>query len=545
MDDNSSTVQYTFRRRYFTRNNRSIDHSCLEAERVLGTFKREKHIMNMERKKERIEQIANSFVYQLQLLKQNGSPSTTSSSLDDDEVWIQNCIQNFVNDSLSSEKLLLDDSEQHELLQYAFASAGRKWKALQNDGRGGISVSTTATTNNTGLASFSLLDQLNGGGFSLPMSIDEIKEAPSEKERLRLLQKISYIDDILPDFSDYQSLLKSSLESTICTEATKIEYIAIHRKFYDLCRTSSFEYDSIAYHLCQNLLDATLSSLATNKPNSGLDTDFFVALIQNWRDMFLDLLIRDRYMQYEARETTFLLLLRNMDIPSRQRDDDGFSHNFSFAPVHVLAVVDPLAKWFEAWVRHITPRHLVYLLEKTSIVPDLLGRAQKLFTNDTPTEKDFETNQYPVVRTSQLQAVAILSHILCKTRVTLFPWKQSQNNPTLTSLGLQDVQTKVSSSSTNGDDDEDDFTVVTATPDTTTLKSMLHFFLECINLKDEMDDWTLICLNAIETLLWGCKYYNIDEIDIQSIIGQIEKTAVEGEIKGACCQARLQELLVP
>jgi hypothetical protein len=441
----------------------------------------------MDTEEERLDQVATSFADQLQLLHSDGI------SLDD--IDIRDCIRNLAG-GLSEEGLKSD-----ELLK-AFRLAATQWKSTE------AKAISSATS---GVASFSLLDQLQGG-FALPVTIDDIQEASSDEERLAVFQKVSYVDDLLPDWTEFRSLLKSSLQSS--NGNTAMGYLKLHRKFFDLCRSSA-EYDSIAYNLCQNLMEAVIAAIIDS--TSSLETENFVCLIQNWRDMFLDLMQRDRYVQSEAMEKDFLLLLRTMSRP-----------NHAIQSFHILALVDPLATWFQSWVQHIAPKHLVYMLEKNSgILPDLLAHIR---ANVRETSKELTA---PIIQASQLQAVAIFSHVLCKTRVSLFPWNLCSN------IQLQPLELPELTCSPL--DDEDDYQMNLQNPEKTNLDSMVQMFLGALAY-DDKDEWKFVCCNAIETLLWGYKYLDINVANTLSSVNKRLQEGTGGSIRESCA-TRLHEVI--
>jgi hypothetical protein len=446
----------------------------------------------MEVDQDRIDQIATCFADQLQLLHPD------VNSLDD--VDIKDYIRNFAGN------LAETDLESDNLLK-ALRLAATKWASRDTKA---ISSATS------GVASFSLLDQLQGG-FALPVTIDEINEAASDEERLALFQKISYVDDVLPDWTEVRSLLKSSLQNSNTQIA--LEYLKLHRKFFGLCRSSA-EYDSLAFNLCQNLMEVAITTISD--ASSGLETDFFIRLMQNWRDMFLDLMQRDRYVvTNEAMETNFLNLLRT--IISRP--------NHSIQPCHILSLVDPRAMWFQSWVQNVAPKHLVYLLEKNSgVLPDLLRRGRA--NNNIPeTSKELAA---PVVHATRLQAVSILSHILCKTRVALFPWNLLSNIQT-EPLGLPELASSPA-------DDEDHYQLNLQRPDKKNLDSILQMFLEALTY-DDKDEYKLACWTAIETLLWGYKCFDMDAADtLSSVNKSLQESTSESE-KEPPFATRLHEVM--
>ena len=105
------------------------------------------------------------------------------------------------------------------------------------------------------------------------------------------------------DWNEISPLMKQDLLDP-STEHV-LEIIKLHRKWFDQGRSSS-EYTSLLYSLCQNLIETIVAEVirSENKPTGEIDgatRELLIALVQNWRDMWLDLMIRDQYSRRSSR----------------------------------------------------------------------------------------------------------------------------------------------------------------------------------------------------------------------------------------------------
>lgn len=257
--------------------------------------------------------------------------------------------------------------------------------------------------------SISLFDQLLRGGFQPPVTIDDIKEAQSAEDRLRVFQRVSYIDDLLLDWNEIKPLLSSDLQESL-RSYTAPELIKIHRKYYDLGRASS-EYLVLQYGICHNIFDV----IVAYAQQDDADSDSLLLLIRTWCDILVDLIQRDVFVEdlVGTMESKMLELLL----------DDSKYHNttstasFRFSAAHVIALVDIRARWFQGWVRCTSLGNLLTLLEKTCILPTIISRC---CLGSTKTESDNDSITLQLVLRDH--SLAILGTVIEKTRVSCFPW---------------------------------------------------------------------------------------------------------------------------
>jgi hypothetical protein len=220
-------------------------------------------------------------------------------------------------------------SPEYQEIQMALSMAIAQWKAQPSSPNLVPTETTTKDdddkskneTKNTepdsSKKSFSWLDQFlqqaAGGGGSLLynfVSIDDIVQAPSDQERLIILQKVSHVDDILLDWSQVlplvrQGLLyddiddddvhtimrmeqkeddnnnnnnnkeeeganqKDSSSSSLGSTTTKaaaadmaLKYLQLHRTWFDQGRMST-EHVGLQYDLCRNVMVAIQKRMVT------------------------------------------------------------------------------------------------------------------------------------------------------------------------------------------------------------------------------------------------------------------------------------------
>mmetsp|Transcript_44820 Transcript_44820/g.48511 ORF Transcript_44820/g.48511 Transcript_44820/m.48511 type:complete len:490 (-) Transcript_44820:2289-3758(-) len=371
---------------------------------------------------EQVEYMATVFEEQLSTVypRQTKFPNGNNGYDDDNEKMKNNeerySFQNLIHD--------LDYPTDYKYLKVAFTIAVQRLKIKNSNDQmtQGVAPSTN-TTKNTILTggSFSLLDHLQGG-FSLPMTLGEIQEASSVEERIKLFEKIVYVDDLLMDWKEICHFLTTDLSDSYQVDPQlALQIINLHRKWFDQGRSSD-EYTPLLFNICQNVLQILgkilkIEEHETQKSQHNGETRFsyensdetlIISLVQNWRDMWLDLMQRNQYSEDLAQDmescmsVIFLRTARSKKTELAQK---------------VLAMVDPNARWFQSWTNHVTTHnYLISLLCKKErivmILSELWIRIQT-FREDDKNPPDCAV---------QLHSISIFSIILCRTRVSQFPW---------------------------------------------------------------------------------------------------------------------------
>ena len=338
----------------------------------------------------------------------------------EDEGTLRNSFQNLIQD--------LNYSADYHQLKVAFARAVHRWKSnsISNGSdqmTDGIPPQKTKTS-----TTFSLFDQLQGG-FALPVTLEEIQEASSAQERFKLFERIDYVDDLLMDWKEICHILTTDLFDSSQADDPELglQIISLHRKWFDQGRSSD-EYTPLLYNICQNLLE-TLGKVIKveeksqktqhiNRESHGLTLlspekfheTLIVSLVQNWRDMWLDLMQRNQYSEDLAQDMeTCMIMIYLQNAPSKK----------SALAQKVLALVDPNARWFQSWMNDVaTIDHLISLLcmeERDSIILSELWIRIQTFPEE-------DNNENPSNYAFQLHSISIISITLCRTRLSHFPW---------------------------------------------------------------------------------------------------------------------------
>jgi len=410
-----------------------------------------------------------------------------------DCVHNQNC--DGVQDDILEEifKLPLQDAirklqcaEDYEELRLAFQQAVKMWKSNNNNNNNNKTICQNDETQRSTdpILSLSLFDQIQGG-FGPPIASEEIIGAPSDEARLALLGKIVYLDGLLMDWNEIFPILRKDLNGPSFENA--MELIGLHRKWFDQAR-SSCEYTPLQYGLCQNLLETIFANVvvgAQEKETHLTDkcrSSFLTSLVLNWRDMWLDLMLRDQYSPDLAQE---------MEVPMLVLFLSSSSSDGCCLVQEILAMIDPCSRWFEAWVDHVSNQRLVFLLgTQTCTLAHLWHRLKTAVT-------------VPV------HLLSVLSIMIVRLRLSLFPWKYL----TMPLLKEQTVEELRSSSCSQDDVVDADETSRNITP---MIDQTLAFFLDTVyNLPAHtasaaVAELKLIILHGIETILSGCKAEEVD-----------------------------------
>lgn len=417
----------------------------------------------------------------------NGGNDVEEDSIESKELFLlRNCLKNMVDE--------LPYPSELDGVKKSFAIAVHRWKAKcsQTD-----SIATSEesdkmmaqamrlTTGST--KPMSLLDQLQGG-FPLPISFEEIRDAPSSEERLNVLQKVNYLEDLLMDWNKIHPLLTDDLcESFLFNPDLAVQLINLHRKWFDQGRSSS-EYTPLLYGICEKLLE-TLTKIISDKElqemQDAIETSqctIVASLVQNWSDMWLDLMQRDQYMEELAEpieKYMFELFLR----PG--------SYKMSRMAQKILGLSDPSAKWFQSWVNHVQTSNLISFFRSSNVLRELWTRSRTFQDNSGR-----HTDSAPF----QLHSIAVLSITLCQTRLSQFPWDAFTNSKSPEDLEIMTTRNNCRPA----------------------IDEILELFLRAINFVslnenrvDDLDNTALkiTILDGIEAILSGSHNLNESEVD--------------------------------
>ncbi len=290
----------------------------------------------------------------------------------------------------------------------AMATVVHTWKTRNAQKDKNSTTAEGDTIAKTSGKSVSLFDQLQGG-FPMPVSLEEIEEASSSEQRLKVLQKIEYLEDLVMDWNKIGSLLVKDLsELFFSNPALCLELVDMHRKWFHKGRSSS-EYTPLLFGICENLLQTLAKTKSIDDTMGNHQIIIVESLVKNWRDMWLDLMQRDQYeegLAGDMEQSMIELFLGPADC------------KVSLLAQGVLASVDSSATWFQSWTNHVPSNdHLVSFL--TSDPKGLLELWDKIRLSRYKGERN---------SMSLLHPTAIISIVLCRTRLSQFPWYALTNS---------------------------------------------------------------------------------------------------------------------
>ena len=368
-------------------------------------------------KKERVEAMVASFEEQVKIahpVVPNYFHNADTDSNDTDEAKEDSILRD-------SMKAVIDElpyPSDFDSFKTAITMVVHKWKSEKDKNATNEGSAKSEKTSK----SFSLFDQLQGG-FTMPVTLEDIEEAESGQQRLVVFQKIKYLEDLFMDWNKICPLLRNDLsESFLADPSLCLKLIDLHRKWFDQGRSSS-EYTSLLFGLCENMLFilTKIVSLEEKVPiedaSHAQQKTIVVSLVQNWRDMWLDLMQRDQYSEDLAHQMETLIFELFWGSRSCQA---------TLLAKRVLASIDPSARWFQSWAHHVsTNDRLLSLL--CGVLPALWGQLQSISGNRADRkEGDILFN---------FHSAAILSIMLSQTRVSQFPWHSLTSDNTETTKG--------------------------------------------------------------------------------------------------------------
>ena len=442
-------------------------------------------IQEMTMTKQQADELASQLSETLALHFPQGPPIQ-----EDDQIkrWLRELAEAVKATSSDSNSERSDD-----ILNEIVRLAVEKWKRRDPD--------DTEVPTRSVATSFSLLDQLS----AMPRRIfyNDIEAASSPGERLQLLQQVDHVDDVASDWTNVMELLFSGLKQGDYTN----EYLELHRKWFEQC-TSSAEHTSLQYGLCTNVVKAMrqhFGNCVHVAHTDGLAFDnsqeHAFVMIQLWHSMWMSAVKHVR--PDDACEMAFLVmgLMRNLaySMPAR----------FVLLPAHLVALVDPYAHWFAQWIRHdVSPANAVTDLLSTGLLYDLMQRCRArghIEWNQPPNgDPDSDTDVINIQKGEHIHIAqwerALFVHSLCmvrsilvSTRVGLFPWNELRN----------DMPAEVPHTSLMETQSPREDSYQPRVPSIHELWSVTDPFVEMMQVTSTDTKLASICIEAIETILWG------------------------------------------
>jgi len=357
---------------------------------------------------------------------------------------------------------VLGDDIVETVLQKARAKSAEIQKIKSSE------ASEPSSTTNANTGSFSLFASLVGGGLNAFVSWEMIQEqASSTAEKLTMLQKVQYIDDILPD---WDSAVSPFLKEALADPEVASTAIRLHRKWFHLTRSCGAEYESMQLDMLENLL-----KIECAVPCTFLSEQQKLA-ITTAMDMFADFVDRNTESSKRRNEIGQLLWGKIPTALARQVMVDHDPH------------ASCLTKWIMGYLRAEETINLLTMDPDFNMLEFLLKRAHETtaalavgMSNKGLTERLHPTPEVCFT-------LSILRSILVSTRLYRFPWSLLPGTPAA---------------------------MVDHVAPTNLLQPAADSFCRLIygtlaSNTDELklkDDWqtVVMCSDALDTMLCGCR----------------------------------------
>mmetsp|Transcript_35476 Transcript_35476/g.85842 ORF Transcript_35476/g.85842 Transcript_35476/m.85842 type:complete len:413 (-) Transcript_35476:1884-3122(-) len=292
----------------------------------------------------------------------------------------------------------------------------------------------------------------------MPIRFEDINEAASTNDRLLLYEKITYLEDLQMEWDQIRVVLcqdmtfkkqhqqQSSSQTGDDYNDDQIDVvktlISLHRKWFDEgLKSSSSEYTSLMYGLCQNIMEVLLTTVVDVDDGDQKDNfiekqqqrDVVSSLVRTWHGMWVELMVHSRgchqYMAelaYEIEVGMMMLLRKN-----------GESSSLASHVNETLALEDPYCHWFQCWLSHIPPQgqnRIIYLLDETNVLSSCWERmmhfTEKMDISKADAVGVASSSNLLSPDASQVQAFSTFCICLHRLRFACFPWGSILNPPT-------------------------------------------------------------------------------------------------------------------
>ncbi|CAB9528218.1 expressed unknown protein [Seminavis robusta] len=350
------------------------------------------------------------------------------------------------------------------------------------------------------------------------------------------------------DWKDVLPILKESTKTVTDPQASVVEeqliegFWMLHRKWFDQGRASG-DHLPTRCDLCHNVLNAIIKVVVNNwnsadswrlqqDDNFTKAQEYLIDLWSLWYDMWIDLLqlpvgVDEDIGSIGTMGYKVLWLSRDMGHEATStnniHDNENNKQQTLVYPAHLLALVDPTATWFHAWVVRMTPVELVRLANFEQVCPDLWQRAN---TDDGTTKKVFllqhQSNAVLLPVAMRQHSLSMIRSILACTRLQWFPaactWenkssmapKQPQQPLTLDKLKQECEEFTGLPGKPDGNQSYADILKPYCGISAEQSTALLDLFLKVGDLsgaheldQDKVQPIAAICAEAIETILLG------------------------------------------
>jgi hypothetical protein len=385
------------------------------------------------------------------------------------------------------------------ILQEAKRKAESQWRNKKSN-----SSSAKADQKKAGQQQMSLFLTGTGGGLLSAsfMTWDRIQdEATNDKEKLTMLQKVEYIDDVIPDWC---KAVCPFLQACLLQTDLAIDCIRLHRKWFHMTRGSAAEFRSIQKDLVNNLIEVAVkltSDWKRNVPETQQNPSKTVRLCCEYAiDMFTDLLHHHSVADDNTNSIGKALWA-------------ALERDFAGGPVaRCLVEPSPDAAWFCLWTRILSPDEILALVTPKEDRERCLLSYLFSFSLELMGSLKENSQNLPNI----VFALSTLRSVLVSLRVLRFPWKL---------LSLHDNPAPVAE--------------VKKLELFDAYYQLLQYLLATEAKEEEVSHAYLLrspamCIDAMETMLWGCigdsrLFENGEKTVYQIMIGRLAK--LHGEIE--------------
>jgi hypothetical protein len=307
--------------------------------------------------------------------------------------------------------------------------------------------------------SFSLLQSLSdsGGGLASFVNWDRVSEAETLHEKLKLMEEVQYIDDVVLDWNRFREVLLGGLRSSSLTQKS----LLLHRKWFELTRSSASQYQVIQSDLAMNL-KILLGEIAISRAD--LNDTAALETIRLLHSIWMNFMLRGDRVSAPPAE-----LIESIGSAFWDWSKSFFEHDEkpSQSLGEMLFEIDPYTGWFQLWIKEYFSA--LQVLERFATAKDDCDFLSKL------TVKVWEAVQRNGFNLYIQCGLCIVWGVLSALRVRYFPWKSFLSGGTVA-------------------------------PDDSTIEWVYDIFLYCSKeaLASGHDDFFCVAADAMSILLPGC-----------------------------------------
>jgi hypothetical protein len=306
-----------------------------------------------------------------------------------------------------------------------------------------------------------------------------------------LHHQIEYLDDLLPDWQEHGRVF---FQNGLQHEHDWPRVVELHRIWFDKSRNNTIEYRALQLDLCENLVQQVTQQQQQQQQQNVPPPPAMVAgedrrqwLVDLAVRMFTDWMIRGIYVRddgdrrvWNIGSTLWGWLIRMKNNKDYNDDDDD-----DLATILIRA--DVQATWFSAWLAHLSPDQSRSLMQDanqkhSNTLATSLDMCHRHLVNPERTDMDREACCF---------WLTVLKSLLMSTRVSLFPWDslsflttENVEERQWFVFNLYEMNMQVEENNQSKRDPQGNETNNTINATATSI---------------------LMCADAMETILWGCR----------------------------------------